>query len=136
MKTLNDILEECAHESGFPTYLYARVDEANVDFDHINQYPAILRVFGDRIKETKFKTSRTRIVKLYFADALGLAEPSTSYCVAPVIGKVETRAFEFVNLLRERVTEVEVTDANDFIGKFDTLMAGVYMELNITYSTC
>lgn len=136
MKTLNDILEECAHESGFPTYLYARMGEANVIIDHVTQYPALLRAFTETVYETQLATTRRRRMVLYFCDALGAAEPSTSYSVAPIIEKMENRAFGFVNGLRGHGIEVDVQSATPFVGELDALMAGLRMELTITYSTC
>ncbi len=136
MKTLNDTLEHCATHSGFPTYLYARMGEANVHMDEVTQFPAIVRAFNETIYETKIKNTRRRKSTLYFCDALGEAEPNTSYSVAPIIDKIEMRAFAFVDNMRHNNIEIEIQSATPFVGRFDALVAGIKMELTMTYSMC
>lgn len=136
MKSLNETIEQCAKKSGFPSYLYARMREANVEMDKITQFPALLRAFNETIYETRFADRRRRRSTFYFCDALGAAEPNTSYSVAPIIDKIESKSYAFVSSMRQLGIDVEIHSATPFVGLLDALVAGIKMEFTMTYSIC
>lgn len=137
MTNLNDILKHCAKENGLHTFLYARMGEANYLMDSVSQYPVLLRLFNGPISETNIATRRKRKITFYLCDALGESEPNTESKVAPIVDKMENRAFDFINGLRKAGVEVAmVNDITPFMSKFDALVAGVTFSANLTYSVC
>lgn len=137
MNSLNDIIKRCAADSGLHTVMYARMGEANVRMEEVTQYPVLLRLFNERIAETNIRMRRSRRTTLYFGDALGEVEPDTEMTVAPVVEKMEQRAFDFIASLRKAGIEVSlVSNMTPFVGKFDALIAGVKCDLTLTYNIC
>lgn len=137
MKSITAIFKECAKASGLHTYMYARIKEANYRMDDVKHFPVLLRLFNDKIAETNIDTIRRRTTTLIFCDALGKAEPDTETEVMPIVEKMETRAFEFMNQLRQRGVEVQlVSDMTPFYNRFDSLVAGVSVTITMTYSIC
>lgn len=137
MKDINDILKECAEAEGLCTYMYARKGEANCLMDNVTQYPVLLRQFDETIGETRITGERTRTGRLYFMDALGIPEPSTQEDVLPVVRRMEDAAFSFFDRLRSMGVKVDrVTDMTPYYAIFDSLAAGVYATVTMTYNIC
>lgn len=136
-KSLNDIFKECAEAAGFHSYMYTRKGEANYLMDVIKQYPVLLRAFDEKISETNITATRRRMTTLYFCDALGNVDPDTETEIKPIVEKMETRAFDFINNLRSAGIEVSpIVGATPFYGKFDALVAGVTLSVTLTYNMC
>lgn len=137
MGNLNQVFKECAKASNLHTYMFARINEANYRMDDVKEFPVLLRLFNETISETNNVDERRRTTTLIFCDALGKAEPDTESEVMPVVEKMENRAFEFVENLRRRGIDVQIiSNVTPFYNRFDSLVAGVSMNITMTYSVC
>lgn len=137
MTNINSIISECAKSSGLHTYMYGRINEVNYRMDDVKHFPALVRLFNETVAETNLGDQRRRTTTLIFCDALGKAEPDTEREVMPIVDKMETRAFDFIDNLRQRGVEVRtVTNMTPFYSRFDSLVAGVSVTLTLTYSVC
>ncbi len=136
--TFNEIIEHCAKECCIPTYMYARLDEANVNMDATTQYPALVRAFTETITEgsSALEGRRRRRMTLYFCDAVGEVMPDTQFSVTPILDALEMRVFDFFGRVREHSVEVDIQGITPFVGQFDGLVAGWKAEVTMSYSEC
>lgn len=134
---INEIFKECAKIAQLHSFMYARLDEANYLMDDTMSYPVLLRLFNETISETSTRDVYKRKTTLYFCDALGKAEPNTETEVMPVVQKMESRAMTFIAELRKHGVEVDmISNMTPYYGRFDALVAGVTVEVTMTYRNC
>ncbi len=137
MKPINEIIKQCAAESGLKSYMFARINEANYLMDDIKEYPVMLRQFNDSVTEgpNKIRGMQTRTTTLYFCDLMGEVEPDTETVTLPIVERMESAVFSFIESLRRMNVQVEITaPITPFVGKFDALVTGVQCGLRLSYS--
>lgn len=138
---IDKVIEECAKDCGLPTYLYARIREANVRMDDVKEFPMLWRQFNDRIGFTKFEGQRRRNCTFHFLDLLSNGEPDTDTEVLPLVSDMETRCYAFLKKLKSAgcdfdMTAVTLTPTVEYLKYLDTFVAGIRCEIAFTYNIC
>lgn len=136
---IDQIIEQCAKECGLPTYLYARIREANVKMDNIRKYPLLWRQFNDRISFGKLDNIRRRTFTFHFLDLLCEGEPDTEIQILPIVNDMESRAYNFLKLLKRSGCELDLASTTlvpTLEKQMDAFLAGVRCDVVITYNTC
>lgn len=138
---IDRVIEETAVGCGLNTYFYARVDEANLRLEDIQNYPILWRQFNEKIQYTEIQNERTVTLSLHFLDQLPNAHPDTVSEVLPIIRRMESACRLFLQSLKCQGVKLKiagqtVTPTVEYASSLDAPLAGVRITIPITYKTC
>lgn len=138
---IDKLIAEVAEGCGLNTYFFARVNEANLRLQDIQNYPILWRQFNEEIRYTKFENEREVRTTFHFLDQLPQRNPDTETEVMPIIRRMDQACHMFLLCMKKHGVKIDmqgitVIPTVEYARTLNLPLAGVRCNLTFTYRTC
>lgn len=138
---IDRLIAEIAEGCGLNTYFFARINEANLRLQDIQNYPILWRQFNEEIRYTKFENEREVRTTFHFLDQLPQYNPDTDTEVLPIIRRMDQACHDFLQCLNRngvkiKISGVSVVPTVEYARTLTLPLAGVRCNVTFTYRIC